>query len=71
MKTIIYVKGTDCPSCKVVIEEICKEIPGVTSCKVDFKTGKTEIEHDSTFNKQIFKKEVESIGKYKVVLDAK
>jgi len=68
METTITVKGTHCNSCKMLIEDVCSEMPGVKSCSVDFKTGKTVIEHDGTFNWKQFKKEVESLGKYKVVL---
>ena len=46
MKTIITIKGTHCNACKMLIEDICKESVGVKSCSVDFKTGKTTIEHD-------------------------
>lgn len=69
MKTIITIKGTHCESCKALIEDVCKEIPGIKSCSVDFKTGKTEIEHDERVDWERFKKEVESLGQYKVKLN--
>ena len=65
-KTIITVKGTHCAACKALIEDICKDIKGVKSCNVDYKNGKTEIEHDNDFDINLFKKEIESLGKYKV-----
>ena len=66
MKTTFTVKGTHCNSCKMLIEEACLDIKGVTSCTVDFKTGKTTIEHTNVDLKHI-KKEIESLGEYKVV----
>ena len=68
MKTIIAVKGTHCASCKAVIEDVCKDITGITSCSVDFKTGKTIIEHEKNINWSTLKKEIESVGTYKVIL---
>jgi len=65
MKTTLIIKGTHCNSCKMLIEDICKEIPGIKSCNVNFKTGITEIEHEENVDWQKFKKEVESLG-YKV-----
>jgi len=65
MKTTLIIKGTHCNSCKMIIEDICKEIPGIKSCNVNFETGITEIEHEENVDWQKFKKEVESLG-YKV-----
>ncbi len=66
MKTTITIKGTHCSSCKSVIEDVCKDISGVKKCTVDFKTGKTIVEHDASFDMNTFKKEIESLGEYKV-----
>lgn len=66
MKTNLTIKGTHCASCKALIEEVANDMPGVSSCAVDFVTGKTAIEHDARFDLPAFKKEVESLGEYKV-----
>lgn len=66
MKTTLTIKGTHCNACKALIEDVCSEISGIHSCNVDFSTGKTEIEHNENVNWEKFKKEVESVGKYKV-----
>lgn len=66
MKTTVTIKGTHCESCKALIEDVCKEIPGINSCNVDYKTGKTIIEHDEELDWKKFKKEIESLGEYKV-----
>ena len=71
MKTKLTIKGTHCNSCKALIEDVCTEISGIKSCNVDFKTGVTEIEHEENADWQKFKKEVESLGEYKVVLNPK
>ena len=65
-KTIIIIKGTNCTACKALIEDVCKDSKGVKSCNVDYKSGKTEIEHDDKFDIKLFKKEIERLGKYKV-----
>lgn len=66
MKTVIKVQGTHCNSCKVLIEEVCSEMPGVKSCTVDFKTGKTVIEHEGKLDLKKLKQEIEELGEYKV-----
>lgn len=64
MKTTIAIKGTDCASCKALIEDVCKDIPGIASCAVDYATGATEVEHEPTTDWRKLKQEIESIGKY-------
>jgi copper chaperone CopZ len=67
MKTVLTIKGTHCASCKALIEEVCREVPGVTACTVDFKTGKAVIEHAASLDLMRVKKEIDSLGPYKVV----
>ena len=52
----------------MLIEEVCSEIPGVKSCSVDFKTGKTVIEHDGKIDLKRLKKEIEGLGEYKAII---
>ena len=71
MKTaVIKINGTHCKSCKLLIEDVSKDLKGVKSCCVDFQTGKTFIEYDEHFNLEKFKQEVEDLGKYKVELNS-
>ncbi len=71
MKTaVIKINGTHCKSCKLLIEDVSKDIKGVKSCCVDFQTGKTFLEYDEHFNLEKFKQEVEGLGKYKVELNS-
>ena len=64
--TTVIIKGTHCNACKLLIEDVCSEISGVKSCNVDFQSGKTEIEHNESFNFELFKKEMEGLGPYKI-----
>lgn len=68
MKTTIAIQGTHCASCKALIEDVCKEIPGIISCDVDFKTGATIIEHGENADLNLLKNEIEQLGKYKVIM---
>ncbi len=67
MKTTFTVKGTHCNACKILIEEVCLEFVGIKSCLVDFKTGKTTIEHDPTLDFKKLIAEIESLGDYKII----
>ncbi len=66
MKTTLKIEGTHCNSCKMLIEDIAKDFPGVKSATVDFKTGRAVIEHEGKIDASKLKKEIESAGKYKV-----
>ena len=66
-KTHLKIKGTHCIACKTLIEEVCSEMSGIKSCKVDFRTGEAIIEHDEKMDMAGLKKEIESLGEYKVM----
>ena len=66
MKKTIIIKGMHCPSCKALIEDVCKDIDGVISCNVDYISGKLQIEHKQNLNLKSLKNEIESLGRYKV-----
>lgn len=66
MTTNLIIKGTHCRACKMLIEEVGSELPGVQSIIVDFKTGRTVIEHDDSFSLVDFTREVEALGDYTV-----
>ncbi len=67
MKTIITIQGTHCESCKALIEDVAKDIPGIISCVVDYQTGQTAIEHDERLDWSTFEKEIAGIGPYKLL----
>ena len=64
--TTIHISGTHCASCKALLEEVIRELPGVKKASVDFKSGKTVIEHEGELDRKTLKAEVESLGSYKV-----
>lgn len=66
MQTVITIKGTHCPSCKALIEDICQDIMEIESCEVDYKTGKAVINHSKDFYWQKLKGEIENSGDYTV-----
>lgn len=66
MTTTLHIQGMHCASCKVLIEDVCQDIPGVTSCIVDSEHGTATIEHDASVNPDALRKEIESLGGYKV-----
>jgi cation transport ATPase len=68
MQTIVTIKGTHCPACKALIEDVCGDFQEIQSCSVDFKTGRTEIEHSEKLDWNKFRQEIESLGAYKLEL---
>ena len=66
MKTIFTVTGTHCHSCAELIKDVCSDFPEIKKCEVDFKTGKTVIEHEGKIDFKKLKKEIENVGEYKV-----
>ncbi len=66
MTTIVVIKGTHCKACKLLIEDICKEMNPTSTCTVDFQTGETIIEHEESFDWRAFKKEIEGLGPYRI-----
>ena len=66
MKTIIRIEGTHCRSCKILIEDVCRDMVGVQSCNLDLETGEMVIERDEQFEPNRFKREIEELGGYTV-----
>ena len=64
--TTLTILGTHCRACKVLLEDVSRDIRGIRSCQVNFETGTTIIEHDDQFDLSEFRKEVEGLGKYKL-----
>lgn len=46
MKTILRSDELNCPSCIAKIEKALKALPGVTAAKVNFSSGRIDVEHD-------------------------
>lgn len=63
------ITGMHCNSCKVLIEDVCKDIAGVQECTVDFATGKGSITHEESLDLVHLKKEIEALGEYQVTFN--
>ena len=57
-----------CASCKSLIEDVAGDIGGITSCAVDLKNGTAAVEYAEKKNIKDLKKEIESLGDYKVMV---
>lgn len=64
--TNFNIVGMHCNSCKMLIEDVVKDVPGVQDCSVYFDSGKASITHDGSVDADRLKKEIESLGTYKV-----
>ena len=67
MKTTIQIKGTHCTSCKSLLEDVIRDVKGVKKVSVDFKSGKTIIEHNSKSDLDEVKKEIKALKLYEVI----
>ena len=66
MTTQLQITGMHCASCKVLIEDVAKDVSGVESCIVDATTGKAVVTHDETMDVGVLIKEIEQLGEYRV-----
>ena len=64
MITTLSIQGMHCASCKLLIEDVCGDMPGVTSCVVDAPAGSVRIEHDASANVETIRHEIEQLGDY-------
>lgn len=64
--TKLLIKGMHCTSCKKLIEEVCQDMSGVSSCAVDYEAGTGTVEHDGTLDTAGLVNEIRSLGEYKV-----
>ena len=66
MKTTLIVRGTHCPACQALIEDVTRQIPGIRSCSVDYLTDRTEVEYEGEPDLALLRKEIESLGNYRL-----
>jgi copper chaperone CopZ len=66
MITNLNIQGMHCASCKLLIEDVCRDIPGVASCTVDVATHSAKIDHDASVTEHRIRREIEGLGDYKV-----
>ena len=67
-KITLTLEGLHCASCKALIEDVAGDIKGIKSCTVDSGKGTAVVEYEDKKNLEELKKEVESLGDYKVNL---
>ncbi|MEK7073328.1 MAG: heavy metal-associated domain-containing protein [Patescibacteria group bacterium] len=68
MQTTLRIEGMHCASCKTLIENVCKDIAGVTSCTVDVAGATAVVEHDTSLDPAVLIREISSLGTYRVSL---
>jgi hypothetical protein len=51
----------------MLVKDVAGDFPEITSCKVNIKTGEVVLEHKEGLKVDKFKREIESLGDYKVV----
>lgn len=64
--TNLKITGMHCNSCKMLIEDVCKDVAGVEDCSVDFASGRATVTHDGHTDVGRLKKDIEAIGTYTV-----
>ncbi len=62
----ISIRGMHCGSCKALIEDVCKDIPGVSACIVSFENGTAAVEHDGSVSFERVRGEIAALGDYQV-----
>ena len=62
----IAIRGMHCASCKALIEDVCKDIPGIISCDVAQEQGAASLTHNGTVTFARVKQELENLGDYSV-----
>lgn len=65
MITTLHITGLHCASCKALIEDVTKDIPGVTSAVVDSEKMTATIEHEESVQPEMLRQEIEKLGQYK------
>lgn len=65
--TNVSIPGIHCEGCSRLIQDVSKDIPGVTSVHVDLAAKTVAVEHDEKFVFDDWKNEIESLNPdYKV-----
>lgn len=68
MQTLnLSIKGMHCQSCKLLIEDVVQDIPGVFTCQVDFDHAQATITHDGTVTFNGVKTAIQELGEYDVL----
>lgn len=66
MTTNFRIEGMHCHSCKLLIEDVCKDIPGVQDCQVNVEAGTARVEHAPDVDLSLIEREITQLGEYHV-----
>lgn len=66
MHKAFVIAGTHCAGCKGLLEDVIKDVPGVTSVTVNAENGQTELDFEDSMDWETLKAEVASAGHYHV-----
>lgn len=67
MKTThLSIGGMHCVSCKALIEDVCRDIAGVTDISVDVEHSTATVTHADDLDLSRLTQEIEHLGKYTV-----
>lgn len=64
----LTIRGMHCGSCKALIEDVVKDIPGVSACVVDYEHGTAAVEHDGSVAFERVRGEIAALGDYQIAL---
>lgn len=62
--TKFKIQGMHCASCKALIEEVCQEALGVSSCDVDLETEIATVTHSEETDMNALQEEIKGLGDY-------
>lgn len=66
METKIKIIGMHCASCKALLEDVARDVPGVTACTINAEQAVGTLEHDASFNFDTFVKEIATLNTYTI-----
>jgi copper chaperone CopZ len=64
--TQLKIDGMHCNSCKLLIEDVCRDYKNVQTCDVNLDSGLATIVHDGELDLAKLITEIESLDRYKV-----
>ena len=67
MQTTFVVPGMHCNSCVSLIKDVSGDFPSIRKVDINLETKRVVVDHANNFDKDLWTKEVESLGEtYKV-----
>lgn len=63
---MLKILGMHCASCKALIEDVCREIPGVLNCEVNLEEAYASVTHNGSVHISTLKQAIGGLGAYRV-----